>query len=189
MKLIKFDNWKLTITEEALLVKAFGVLWKRDKTKDKSQVLRDFSFIYFVYDPRSDYMYLTDEQDRIENVKKSEGLPKNWKPDKDLLIAVEQYKQLTQTTSSLLLADTKITIDKIRTFLREIDLTAEDEKGKPKYTINSIMNAVKDIPRLSEELSKAEMTLNREIEENGRIRGAKVKKILEDDLTIFTTND
>lgn len=41
MKLVKFDNWKLVITEEALLIGAFAALWKRDKSKDKSNALKN----------------------------------------------------------------------------------------------------------------------------------------------------
>jgi hypothetical protein len=81
MKLVKFENWKLTITEEALLISAFAALWKRDKTKDKSNALRDLGIIYFLCDPRSDYMFITDENDRLKDIKEREGLPSNWQPD------------------------------------------------------------------------------------------------------------
>ena len=114
MKLVKFDNWKLVITEEALLVSAFAALWKRDKSKDKSNALKDLGIIYFLCDPRSDYMFITDYEERLESIKTQEGLPKNWKPDETVLKAMKVYKHLIQTTSSLLLEDTKALIDKIR---------------------------------------------------------------------------
>ncbi len=182
MKLVKFDNWKLVITEEALLIGAFAALWKRDKSKDKSNALRELGIIYFLCDPRSDYMFITDEEERLNVIKEQEGLPKNWKPDEALEKAIKAYKLLTTTTSSLLLEDTKILIDKVRTQMKEIDLNAKDDKDKPIYTLNTITSTIKQIPSLVKELREAEESLNKELAEQGLMRGSKAKKILEDSL-------
>lgn len=70
-----------------------------------------------------------------------------------------------------------------------MDLSQEDDKGKPKYTINSFVSAVKDIPRLAKEFSEAEAAIVREIEENGRMRANKLKKVGEDGFdSLFTKN-
>lgn len=45
--------------------------------------------------------------------------------------------------SALLLEDTRVAVDKLRKLLREIDLDATDEKGKPKYTLNTITSTIK----------------------------------------------
>lgn len=182
MKLVKFDNWKLVITEEALLISAFAALWKRDKSKDKSNALRDLGIIYFLCDPRSDYMFITDEEERLNVIKEQEGLPKNWKPDEALEKAIKAYKLLTTTTSSLLLEDTRILIDKVRMQMKEIDLNAKDDKDKPIYTLNTITSTIKQIPSLTKDLREAEEALSKELTEQGLMRGAKVKKILEDSL-------
>ena len=182
MKLVKFENWKLTITEEALLVAPFSVIWDRDKSKNKQKALQEFGIIYFLCDPRSDYMFLTDEKERLEKIKEQQGLPKTWKPDAKLLTAMKVYRELTQTTSSLLLEDTRILVDKVRSQMKEIDLNAVDDKGKPMYTLASITSTVKQIPQLSRDLAAAEEALTKEIEENSRIRGQKAKTILEDDV-------
>lgn len=183
MHLVKFENWKLTITEEALLVSPFAALWKRDKSKHKEKALQEFGIIYFLCDPRSDYMFISDEKERLDLIKTQEGLPKNWKIDAELQTAINTYKTLTQTTASLLLEDTRILVDKIRQQMKKIDLNLLDDKRKPVYTLQSITSTVKQIPQLSKDLTEAEIALNREIEENGRIRGQKVKTILEDGLT------
>lgn len=180
MKLVKFDNWKLVITEEALLISAFAALWKRDKSKDKTNALRDFSVMYFLCDPRSDYMFISDYNDRLSAIKEQEGLPETWQPDTPLLKAMEVYKKLTQTTSSLLLEDTRALIDKVREQMKEIDLKAVDDKGKPLYTLNTITSTIKQIPALTKDLREAEEALAKEVEEVGRMRGQKAKKILED---------
>lgn len=182
MKLVKFDNWKLTITEEALLVAPFSVIWDRDKSKNKQKALQEFGIMYFQCDPRSDYMFLTDENERLDKIKEQQGLPKTWKPDTKLQKAMEVYKELTQTTASLLLQDTRILIDKVREQLKEIDLKEVDEKGKPIYTLSTVTSTIKQIPQLSKDLTEAEAALVKDIEENSKIRGQKAKTILEDDI-------
>lgn len=180
MKLVKFQDYKLTITEEALLVKSFATIWKRDKTRDKDNALREFSIMYFLLDPRSDYMFITDEKDRLLSIKEQEGLPSKWEPDKPLLEAMRVYRYLTNTPSSLLLDSSRMAVDKVRLFLEDLDLSKEDDKGKPKYTINSITSALKDIPNLVKNLREAEIAVNKDIEEVTKMRGQATKKLKED---------
>ena len=78
MKLFKYDAYKITISEEALLLEPFKQIWNRDKSKDKTKALQELGYIYFMEDPRSDYQYLIDEQQRKESIKEGEGLPKKW---------------------------------------------------------------------------------------------------------------
>lgn len=182
MKLFKFENWKLVITEEALLVRAFSVIWNRDKSKSKDRALQEFGIMYFLTDPRSDYMFITDDEDRLATIKKQEGLPDSWTIDAPLQTAIDTYKKLTQTTASLLLEDTRALIDKVRQQMKEIDLTKTDDKGKPIYTLNTITSTIKQIPQLSKDLREAEEALARELDEVGIMRGQKAKKILEDDV-------
>ena len=182
MKLVQFDNYKLVISEEALFVKSFRLLWERDETEDKSQALLELGFLYFQYDPRSDYMFIEDEVERFNEIREKEGMPEDWEPDEMVQAAIVDYKFLTQTTSSLLLEDTRYAIGKIRKFLREVDLTEEDDKGKPKYTIQSITNATSQLPKLAKDLAEAQREIDREIKENSQMRGKKTKKVMEDGL-------
>jgi hypothetical protein len=47
----------------------------------------------FFADPRSDYQYIVDEDERIKAIKEGEGLPDKWVPDKQVLAAIDFYKQ------------------------------------------------------------------------------------------------
>ena len=97
-----------------------------------------------------------------------------------VLDAVKIYKELSATTASLLLEDTQVAINKVRKFLRELDLSEVDDKGKPKYTVNAITGAIRDIPRLVRELADAEKAVTKEIEEQSRRKGNKTKSVTED---------
>lgn len=183
MRLVKIDNYELKFEDELLLLKPFRVLYNADHTKDKTNFLDFLSILYFVYDPRSEFNYIVDEEARIEEVCNANGIkkPKFTKQD---LVCIELYKKMTVTASSLLLERTRKTLDRVGIFLENIDLTEEDDKGKPKYTVNSVVTAIKQVPQLAKDVMEAEKAVAKEIEEQGRARGGNNKKLFEDGITL-----
>lgn len=182
MKLFKYEGYKVNIAEEALALKPFKAIWDRDKTKSKDRAIIELGYIYFLCDPRSDYQYITNDEDRVNAIKEGEGLPKKWKPDALVEEAIKFYNSF-KPTSALLLEDTRVAIDKVRQFLKEVDLSETDDKGKPVYTINSITSTIKMIPQLIKELDEAEKAIASEMRESsGKVRGQKSKSLLEDGL-------
>lgn len=181
MHLIEYVNYEIVPTQECFLIKPLRALFNADKTKNKEKFMQQLSVVYFMADPRSSYNYITDLDERLELIKLQEGLDKDFKIDGKVEEAIEWYKKHTLTTSTLLLQDTRAAVDKVRQFLRDVDLNDVDEKGKPKYTINSITSALKQVPQLAKDLQETEKTVAREIEEAGRMRGnEKTKAAFED---------
>ena len=183
IKLFKYEGYKVTISEEAILLKPFKAIWNRDKTKTKDRALSELSFIYFFCDPRSDYQYLVEDTNRLEEIKKGTGMPSNWKPDKLIDEAIEFYNKF-KPTSALLLEDTRYAVDKLRKLLRDINLEEKDDKGKPIYTLNTITATIKQIPSLIKDLDEAERTLSSEMQQKGKMRGQGEKTIFEDSLDL-----
>lgn len=184
MHIVEYENYQIQPTQEALLIGPIRKLYNADKTKTKDKFLQLMSVLYFYVDPRSSYSYITDDQERLKEIIIQEGLPKDFKIDKTLQDAIDIYKKHIITSSYLLLQDTKIAIDKVREFLRNVDLSEMDDKGKPRYTINSITQAIKQIPQLSKDIIEAERVIAKEIEEQGRARGIKDKTLMEDGILI-----
>lgn len=180
IKLFKRDGYEVKVEPEALLLMPFKKIWDRDKSKDKNRAMQELGFVYFVCDPRSDYQYLVDLDMRKEAVKQGEGLPEKWAPDKVVLAAMEFYSSF-KPTSSLLLEDTRVAVDKLREYLRDIDLYATDDKGKPLHTLNTVTSTIKQIPDLIKGLDEAEKAVTSDIRENSKARGNQEKAILEDD--------
>lgn len=179
MKLFKREGYDITISDEAMSLKAFRDIWKRDRSINKERATMELSFCYFMEDPRSDYQYMTNKEDRQQAVILGLGLDKGWKPDKLVEAALEFYASF-QTTSSLLLEDTRIAVDKLRQQLRDIDLEAEDRNGKPIYTLNTVVSTIKQVPGLVEDLDKAERAIHAEIALADKVRGAQDKSMYED---------
>lgn len=183
MKLFKYDQYKVVISEEAFALKPFRMIWNRDRSASKEKAIMELGYIYFMTDPRSDYQYLVDEEERSKAIKEGEGLPDNWKPDKTVQEAIEFYGKF-KPTAALLLEDTRYAVDKLRKLLRDIDLTKVDDKGKPIYTLNTVTATIKQVPLLAKDLDEAEKALASEMRNQGKMRGQGEKTIFEDSLDI-----
>ena len=179
MKLFKYDAYKITISEEAFALSPFKKIWNRDRSTNKNRAISELGFIYFMADTRSDYQMYIDEEERAKQIKEGEGLPSDWEPDNLVLEAMEFYKTF-KPASALLLEDTRVAVDKLRTLLREIDLGAVDDKGKPIYTLNTITATIKQIPSLVKDLNEAEAAIAKEIAQSNKVRGAQEKAMYED---------
>lgn len=181
MHIINFDNFQITLTEEAMLIKPIRDLWNADKSRNKEKFLQMASVIYFYADPRSSYSYIIDDQERLNEIIIQEGLPSNFTLTPELQAAIDCYKKHVITSSYKLLQSTKVAINKLSDFLENIDLTERDDKGRIVYTISSITQAIRQIPQLSKDLLEAERIVTKEIEETGRARGGSESKTLFED--------
>lgn len=183
MKLFKYEGYKVVISEEAFALKVFRQIWNRDRSVNKDKAIMELGYIYFMVDPRSDYQYLVDEDERSKAIIEGEGLPNGWKPDKAITAAMEFYSRF-KPTAALLLEDTRYAVDKLRKLLREIDLNQLDDKGKPIYTLNSVTATIKQVPSLAKDLDEAEKALASEMRSEGKMRGQGEKTIFEDNLDL-----
>ena len=173
MRLFKYEGYEVRVAPEALTLKPFRKLWQRDKSKDKSNVIQELSFIYFYCDPRSDYQYIIDDDDRMKAVKEGEGLPDDWKPDKDVEAAIELYRSF-DTSAALLLKTANEAVEKVRKLL--IELEPDDTKSLKDY-----LTALKMIPEVATMLKDAEKAINDE-SEYGEAKGSIEKTLFDDGL-------
>lgn len=178
MKLLKFEGYKVVIEPELLTLKPFKQIWQRDRTINKDKALAEIAFIYFMTDPRSDYQYLVDDNERMEAIKEGEGLPPKWQPDKVVTEAMDFYMSF-KPISALLLEDTRFMVDKYRKRLKAQEF--DDLEIKDLKEVGAL---IKQIPPLVKDLDEAEKALNSEMKSSGKMRGSGEKTIFEDDLTL-----
>ena len=171
MRLITVENYELKVADEALLVKPFRKLWNQDRSQKKEQFYKQMSVLYFVYSPASNYSYIIDEKERLKEVIEQEGI-EDFRPSSDFKEAVDIYKRLNKTASSELLADTRLIIEKMRQALKSIEFDTLEEKDIP-GVVNTIATVISKMPKLIEDLSKAEKAVTKELEEQGKARGTQ----------------
>lgn len=171
MKLIQVVNYELKIADEALLVRPIRKLWNMDRSKGKETFYKQMSILYFVYDPSSNYAYISNEKDRLKEVLEQENIT-DFHNTAEFKDAVEAYKKLVRTPSSELLNDVRLTVDKMRQALTSIDFDDLEEKDKVS-AINTVTAVISKIPKLVKDLSEAERAVTKELEEQGNARGSQ----------------
>lgn len=176
IKLFKYEGYKIVISEEAFALKPFRQIWQRDKTVNKEKALMELGFIYFFCDPRSDYQFLVDDNERLEAIKEGEGLPAKWEPDKVLKEAMDFYMSF-KPISALLLEDTRFMVNKYRKRLRSQEFDELEVRE-----LKEVGALIKQIPSLVKDLDEAEKALNSEMRNSGKMRGQGEKTIFEDGL-------
>ena len=173
MKLIEYTDYQIKVADEALLVRPIRRLFNADRSSHKEKFLQQMSFIYFVCDPRSSYSYILDEEERRQAVIQQEGLPSDFKPSELLLEAMEIYKKHTMTVSQKLLSDALVGANSVGTFLRTVDLTETDDKGRPKYQVSQITAALKNLEGIINTIQTLQKKVEQEIVDNGKARGTQ----------------
>ena len=136
LKLFKYEGYKIVISEEAFALKPFRQIWQRDKTVNKDKAIMELGFIYFMNDPRSDYQYLTNEDERKEAIKEGEGLPPKWEPDRKLLRDID----LTQVDDK---GKPVYTLNTITATIKQIPSLVKDLDEAEKALASEIRNAGK----------------------------------------------
>lgn len=180
MKLIEFDGVDFNVADEAFLIRPIRELFLRDKTKQKENFWRQLSYLWFMCDPRSTYMYISDPDKRAREIKETEGFGADWQPDELLDEAMQAYRKQTTTTSSVLLEGMRKGIDKLVAFFNDFDLNAVDKNGRPIYQVSTMTGALKQVPELAKALADAEKALAKDFVTEDKARGTTEKAIAED---------
>lgn len=181
MNLFSMQDGVLAVSPEALGIKIFNDIWKRDKSKSKNKAREEFYFIYFFADYKSDFADIIDEQERKTAIIESVMENPNWEPDDLIYNAIEFYRERSSTVTSVLLDDAKSAVYRISSFLKTVDLDERDVKsGKPIHNPKNITGMVGDMSSIVENISKLERKVKREIEEENTMKGGREKNIFED---------
>ena len=176
MRLLTYEGYNLTIDPMALTLKPFKTIWTRDKSAKKDKAIQEIAYIYFMEDPRSDYQYIIDRDERSKAIKEGEGLKSTWQPDGTVKEAMKLYASF-KTTSALLLEDTRALVDGYRNKLRDLtsDMSELDVKD-----VKELGAIIKQVPSMVKDLDEAERALAKEIAQSDKVRGAQEKSIYED---------
>lgn len=177
MKLLDFENYELKISPEALLVKPIRKLYHQDRSAKKEQFIKQMSILFFVYSPSSNYVYITDEKERLKEVLTQEGIS-DFTPSTDFKEAVEIYRKLNKTPEGILLERTIAFVDKTGKQLDNINYDEIDEIDKRIVAMKNGMALVSLVPKLMKDLLAAKKAVEKELAEQSKTRGSQ-------ELTIF----
>lgn len=185
MKLFEMKNWELTVREEAWGLAPFAKILKRDRTKDKSKAMKDMLFIWLFCDIKSDFQYLTDENERAEVIKKEINLPSSWTVDAAIKTGIDCYRKHSTTVIQKLYMNSLVSAQAIGNYLSNTEalLAERDSYGKPIYDIAKITASVQKVPKLMSDLKAAYKEVVKEQEDmDNRNKGSRKMNMFEDGL-------
>jgi|TARA_R110000744_G_scaffold8270_2_gene27730 hypothetical protein len=130
----------------------------------------ELGYVYFMVDHRSPFAVYEWSQREIE-VKESIYGGKNWSPSIKVAEACRKYEILIETSAVRLLKAATDSVVKLEKYLRTIDLTDLDDRGKPIYTAKDLIGNLEKMGKVVEGLSKLEDIVKKEEQTNNPNRG------------------
>jgi hypothetical protein len=180
MNLFDLRDFNVTISPKALMVPEFKALWDRDKSNSKGTALSELAYVYYLSDFKSPYLLSLDISIVEYTVAKDFMKDESYKPDKVIKEAINKYKSLQETPSMRLLKSSLVTVSKLTDYLETVDLDERDDKNKPIYKPSDITNSLKSIGGIVESLTKVREQVEKEITQQGSLRGQRRKGNRED---------
>ena len=171
---------KVTFAPQALLIPEFKVLWDTDETEHKETAIQKLSYVYYLCDYKSPYVLSVPPELLRSTVGRDFMKDEDYEPDIEVVVAIEKYKELQRTPSMGLLEAATITIHKLSSYLRSVDLSERDKSGKPLYKPSDVTSALKSIGGVVESISKVQDQIEKETIKKGTLRGQRRKGNRED---------
>lgn len=172
MKVFDIINGEVIIDPNRLIIPEFKKLWSRDKSKDKSKVLKEIAYITFSFDLSADNPYRGySEYERDIVLKKDLFDDANWEPDQDILNAQEKFKKLMENTNIRVLLSAKQAAEELAKWFRQVKCDAIDEEGNSLFSVTELSRNLKEVGNIIKSLSQLEDMVRREQLDKTTTRG------------------
>lgn len=171
------ENNRIEINEpEILLIKEFKALSDRDKTKGKTRLWRELTYIYLAIDWKSLYNQYSEQERHVEALSDS-GLTETEFNDPIFREACRKYKALQESNKSIKMLRAAMTAaDQFIDYFTDIvDLNERDVNGKPIFTAEKVMKEVGMLNKVHEELITLENRVKKELAEKSTLRAGAIE--------------
>ena len=165
---------------EALLIYPFKDIWSRDSSTNKSNAIKEFTFIEFMSSikPTNPYVGYSEDERREKLCKDIfDGKRKDLllKQDKVVEDGIEYIKDLQYNGSATYryYAANLEGANKLRKFFLDLDMSEKNKSGMPVYKPNEITKALNDADKILTSLANMRSKVEKEIYDMERARGDK----------------
>lgn len=183
MKVLTYENYEVTIAPEALQLSVFRTIWERDKSEDKHIARMELSYIFFMEDVRSDYLVITDIEQRSKDICKDMGFPAKWKADKKVKDAMKFYRSKLPIQAKWLESE-RLYIDKLEQTMRVLDPARVDNDGRLVNPLTQTTELVMKLNKAIIDYTNTEKAVFSDIQKDEKIRGSQEKGMYENLLEV-----
>ena len=168
MNVFTYDNGnnRLEINEpEILLIKEFKALFDRDKSKNKTRLWKELTYIYLAIDWKSLYNQYS-EQERHQESLSDSGITEEEFNAPLFREACRKYRSLQDSNKSIkLLNAARNAADQFVDYFETIiDLNERDQNGKPVFSAEKVMKEMAQLSKVHEQLVALEAQVKQELE-------------------------
>ena len=162
---------------ETLLIEPFKTIWERDKTKDKEQAIKEFTFIELMSSKKRSNPY-AGYADNIRQEKLKAYLFENepeWTPDIEVekgLVKIAEFQKEASPTYTYYISVLEAT-EKMKDFFTTFDINEVNEKGARVFKPNEIVMAISNTDKLLQNLHSMKEKVEQELFEQSKTRGMK----------------
>ena len=168
---------QVEIEPKALLIPEFKKIHDRDKSKNKEKSLKEFAYIYFMADYKSEYNVSGLEKKMMISVEIMGN--KDYNPDELVNDAILRYETIQETYSMRYLRSIRETINSLNKFYSELRYRSETMNAKD-YDPSLVTKGMKDVETVLEKIEKWERKVHGE-EDMMQIRGGGKIGLFEDE--------
>lgn len=174
MDLFEVREGKAMPSTHALLIRPFKTIWEEDKTVNKEEAIRSFTFIELGCSPKKSNPYSGyDEEVRHKLLKKDLYDDEAYRLPGLVVDGIMKYEEFLENSSPTfpLLKDALEASKKFRDQLGKIDLAERTNSGTAVYKPKDISGAFKDIPDMAKTLETLRDKVNQELLADTKTRG------------------
>jgi hypothetical protein len=182
------EGERVVINPKTLMIPEFSDLYSRDKSPGKKRSLKEFAYIYYMADYKSEYNAYglsKETQLGIDIMMK-----RDYKPDLYVQKAIDKYKVLQETPSMRYLISMRQRVNSIIDYLDNVEVKDKKRNKRddgiidetpinPFITINAIVATMSKLEETIESIEKWEKKVFEE-EEEMKIRGGGMLNVFED---------
>lgn len=160
---------------EILLIKEFATLYKRDKTKLKSKLMKELTYIYLAIDWNSPYRDYSANERHEESLSDS-MLSQEEFDDPAFRAACRKYEALQNSNKSIqLLSAAKTAADKLIEYFEDIvDLNERTDTGTTIFKAKDVIAEMQNISKCHQTLKELEDIVKQDLQEGSTIRAGQV---------------
>lgn len=151
------ESFTIKIREEIKGIRAFKRIIDADNSNDKSRVIMQLSYLYFMHNPLSDYVDMYEnENDRKAAVLEDMGMSESSINTRIFKMAEEYYVEHTRSKPLKIVRDNLSSIEDLRQFMKDFNfsdldmdkrMTAAKQKADLISTLNSLAVTTEDALR------------------------------------------
>jgi len=147
------QNNRVEIEPKTLWIPEFKAVWEADRTKKKAKATKEFAYIYFMADYKSEFNIFGLEKPRIigEDIMGSS----EYDPSQLVLDAIKKYEKLQESFSMRYLRSVRDTVNSLMVFYEELRFK-KDQTDMKNFDPTKVTKGLKDVETILSQLEKWE---------------------------------